>query len=73
MTEEATYYSLLVQWEKNSTWSIEYGSYDREEVEQEKYDLQYSLQSRKRVKIITTGDSQASIDSAVSKLNEGIA
>lgn len=65
------YHSLLVR--EGGRWGIEYGSYDRSEMEEERGDMIDPLNVERRlardVRIITTGETQAEIDAAVARLN----
>jgi hypothetical protein len=61
-----TYYSLLIKDKKTDPWSIHFGDYDRETVDQEKEDVS---EDYAKTRIITTGDSQADIYNAVNELN----
>ena len=71
------YFTLL---EKNydGAFTIQFGDYDREVVEQERNDIWDSMIERfwgskaKTFKIIQTGPGQKEIDEAVRKLNEKI-
>lgn len=62
-----SYFTLLIK--DDTEWCIHFGDYDREVVADEKDDLQECYGSACKMKIIRTGDSQAEIDAAVSKLN----
>ncbi|WP_085025256.1 hypothetical protein [Ensifer aridi] len=53
-------------------WAIEFGDYDLETVKDEYADMRDRGWKAKELKIITTGDTQAEIDAAVAKLNEGL-
>jgi hypothetical protein len=66
-----TYYTLLSRTSRNGQWAIEFGAYEREDVEQERDDMRDSHYEgpRPAYHIITTDDSQASIDARVAELN----
>lgn len=66
MTKTKSYYSLLIL--EAGKWSIHFGDYDREVVEDEQADVKDS-QPKVKTKIISTGDSQAAIDAKVAELN----
>ncbi|WQZ00314.1 hypothetical protein Shy_CDS0037 [Escherichia phage Shy] len=57
------YFSLLTK--TDGVWSVQFGDYDRECVEQERDDSY----SDEKCRIIKTDDTQAAIDAAVAKLN----
>ncbi len=59
------YYTLLIRDSVSSYWVIEFGDFDRENVEQEALDSYDGLDWR----IICTGDDQNSIDVRVHELN----
>lgn len=61
------YYSIVVQWERGDSFSVQFGDYDRAVVEQECEDA-YS--DAYKTKIIKSGDTTESISEAVNKLNE---
>ncbi len=64
-----SYYTLVACFDENpSEWSIEFGSYDREEVEVE-MDA-YDSYGEGFYQIITTGDAQADVEAKVNELNE---
>ncbi len=69
------YHTLLV---RHTPWGIEFGSYDRSDVEGEQEEMgsrpkgTWGYTPKKDTKIITTGDKQADIQAAVDKLNAGI-
>ena len=60
------YYSLLIH--SNGAWGVEFGDYDREEVEAER-DSYLDGNTGERTRIIRTSDQQADIDAAVAELN----
>jgi len=66
MTKTKSYYSLLIL--QDGKWSIHFGDYDRQVVEDERDDCKDS-DPKAKMKIISTGDSQAAIDAKVSELN----
>lgn len=69
-----TYFSLLSREGAESPWAIEFGDYDRECVEFEREEMHegYKGYPKKDLKIIKTGDSWDSIQSAVAALNAKI-
>jgi hypothetical protein len=62
-----TYYSIAVQFEKGDKFSLQFGDYDREVVEQEVED---SYADAHKVRIVRSGDTTAQINAAINKLNE---
>lgn len=58
------YYSLVTL--ENGLWAVQFGDYDKQVVKQEKQDSYHGTKSR----IITTEETQESIDKAVKLLNE---
>ena len=66
MTKTKSYYTLLIL--EAGKWMIHFGDYDRQVVEDERDDCKYS-DPKAKMKIISTGDSQAAIDAKVSELN----
>lgn len=60
------YYTLLVQYEKGDQWSAAFGDYDRDVVEQEKED---DYGDAHKARIVRTGDTQAAIDTEVTRMN----
>jgi hypothetical protein len=65
------YYTLLTR-EDGSMWTIHFGDYDREVVEQERQDMLEGYHSPKTLRIITTGHLQRDINAAVDRLNAGL-
>jgi hypothetical protein len=61
---EKSYYVLATR--EDGAWGVHFGDYDRAVVEQEQADCGLP---RSRTRIARTGDSQASIDAAIAKLN----
>ncbi len=63
------YFTLLVKWDDK--WSIEYGSYDRKDITDEKISLHDGHQRvpYTKMKVIETGDTQVDIDAQVDLLN----
>lgn len=72
-------YYTLVEKDYDSQWTIQFGDYDRETVEQERDDIWESMIERfhgskaRTFKIVSSADDQHSIDSAVAVLNGRIA
>lgn len=64
----ARYHTLVGRDSKAEKWSITFGDYSRDVVEQEMEDNT----DFRFFKIVTTNPSQKAIDAAVAKLNEGI-
>ncbi len=62
------YYSLIVCHKSEGVWSVQFGDYDREVVEDEVED-EWKGVPGVRTRIITTGPTQAEVDAAVAKLN----
>jgi len=62
----AKYYTLLTKDAKGDDWSIQFGDYDREVVEDEKVDSYSDCYT----KIICTHADQQSINDAVANLNK---
>lgn len=62
------YYSVITKQFKGDQWSIEFGDYDKECAIEEMEYLKDSGQYH-QIKIIRTGDNQASIDAEVRRLN----
>lgn len=62
-----SYYTLLIL--EAGKWSIHFGDYDKEVVEDEKADCKDS-DPKAKMKIIRTGDTQAEINEAVATLNK---
>lgn len=60
-----TYYSLAVKYEDG--WCLEFGSYDREDVMDERKEY---FNYTKRTRVLKTADNQAAIDKAFAKLVE---
>ena len=69
-----TYYILAVYHINKNKWFLDYGDYDKSNVEYEVYTLTNSDWNvkRKHTKIIKTLDDQQSIENEINKLNEGI-
>lgn len=64
------YYTLAVR--DGDTWSPQFGDYSRSTVKDELDDWVDSGNfTRKRCKIVTSGDTQAEINAAIAKLNAG--
>lgn len=65
------YYTLLVRHENDAPWSIEFGSYFRTEVTEERavYRIDYDI-PKFRTMVIKTDDKQASINAEVNRQNE---
>lgn len=63
---QKAYFSLVVRFDEFDQWSIQFGDYDRETVQQEATEYEGGCYA---VKIIKTADTQASIDEKVEKLN----
>lgn len=63
------YYTLLTRENAKDKWSVEFGSYEKKEVEYEKEEYK---DKGVKTKIIKTGDKQANIDKAVNELNAKI-
>jgi hypothetical protein len=66
MKNKKPFYSLLVKFEKGQPWSVQFGDYDRETVEDEAED---SYSDTFKTRIICTGPSQVEIDAKVFSLN----
>ena len=66
MSKPTAYYSLLVRFDEFDTWSIQFGDYDREVVQDELTEYEGNCFA---VKIISTPDDQASIDLVVDNMN----
>lgn len=66
MTKSASYYTLLVKYEKGDNWSIAFGDYKKAVVKQE---IEDSYVDCYKTKIICTMNNQMDIDSEVSRLN----
>ena len=62
----ARYHTLVVKFNRDDAWSVQFGDYDREVVADERDD---SYGDAYRTKIITTNDDQASINEEVRRLN----
>ena len=60
------YYTLLARESVTEPWGIQFGDYDKEVVEDEKFD---QSESWPHLKIISSKDDQASIDAKVAELN----
>ena len=69
-----TYYILAVYHTNKNKWFLDYGDYDKSNVEYEVYTLTHSDWNvkRKHTKIIKTLDNQQSIENEINKLNEEI-
>lgn len=68
-----TYYTLLSRfagWLDDTKWHIEFGAYDRDDVESERDELREKGIAKADLKIITTTDQQADIDAMVRELND---
>lgn len=61
------YYTLLIL--EAGKWSIHFGDYDKEVVQDEMADVKDS-EPKAKCKIIRTGDAQSAIDAAVNELNK---
>ena len=61
-----TYYSIAVQFDKGDTFSVQFGDYDKEVVQQEVWD---SYSGCHKVRIVRSGDTTEEINAAVAKLN----
>lgn len=68
MTDKA-YYSLLVRFNESEFWSVQFGDYDRETVEDERDDMQHGSEPVYAFKIIKTKPDQASIKAKVESIN----
>jgi hypothetical protein len=67
------YFTLLsIDGSPGCPWAIEFGDYDRDTVWDEFLEMRDRGWKRSELQIITTGDTQAEIEAAVSKLNEEI-
>ena len=62
------YYTLAVR--RNGSFEVDFGDYDREVVESERDDHLSHFVLSKDMKIVKSADDQASIESAVAKLNK---
>lgn len=60
------YFSLVVRFDEFDTWSVQFGDYDKETVQQESTEYEGGCYA---VKIIKTAANQESIDEKVAKLN----
>ena len=62
------YYSVIAKQFRGDNWSIQFGDYERENVESE---AEYMRESGERasIKIIRTVDSQKAIETEVNRLN----
>ena len=65
------YFSLLIRHEPNLPWSLEYGSYDRMDVMEERasYRAAYSI-PKNRTMVITTNPRQVCINAEVNNQNK---
>lgn len=65
------YYSLAMSLDNGITWGPDFGDYSRSVVQQELTDRKASGDHDPRTcyKIISSGDTQAEIDTAIAKLN----
>lgn len=64
-----TYYTLVTLDDNDGYWKPQFGDYNRETVEYERDDYKDNGYSSRELKIIRTGDKQADINEAVTKLN----
>lgn len=64
------YFSLLER--DDGVWRIEFGAYDRDDVEAEREDRKDHGVKISNLKIISTGAKQVDIDAAVAKLNKEV-
>lgn len=63
---QKAYFSLLVRFDEFDQWSIQFGDYDRETVQQEATEYEGGSYA---VKIINTAANQESINEKVAKFN----
>ena len=63
------YYSLIVK-EVGSPWSVQFGDFDKEVVEQELEDEKHNWPRGTRFRVIKTGAKQEEINSAIRDLNQ---
>ena len=76
--EEGTYYTLMVQDDHKSPWEPLFGAYKRMEVmaEAKEWMAAKSIGAHPKtakIRVLTTGDSQASIDGTIKMWNKGMA
>ena len=67
MPKQRKYYTLAVF---DGYWAPQFGDYDRAVVDQERQDWRDNGTLAKHLKVIATGDSDASIMAAIDKLNQ---
>ncbi len=66
-------YHTLAVWDcEGQAWGPQFGAYDRQDVDAELEDYRDHGHAKKDLKLITTSDTQAEINAAVAKLNEGV-
>lgn len=65
-TTKTVYYSIIVKFEKNDSWSVQFGDYDKECCIDE---LEDSYGDCYKAKIIKTAPDQESINAEVARLN----
>lgn len=66
----SSYFTLLVRDDASSPWCIHFGDYVLQVVREERRDLiDAETYTARNTRIITTADSQASIDAAVAQAN----
>lgn len=65
-TKQRTYYILVCRWAVGDPWSVEFGDYDRETVEEEREAMN---DCRDAIIRRVSGDTQAAIDAHVAALN----
>ncbi len=67
------YHTLLLREQQGQPWSIEFGDYDRTVVDQEMRDRKdaYDHTRKRKYLIITTGETEAEIRTAVDAMNKG--
>lgn len=64
------YFTLIVREAKNTPWSVHFGDYDRDTVEQEQADIvDAGDYAKHRTMIIQTTDQQSAIEARLAKLN----
>jgi hypothetical protein len=61
------YYSVIAQFEKGDTWSVEFGDYVRSVARDEAWAIKDD--GAYRVKVIESGDTQAEITARVAEYN----
>jgi len=76
--EERTYYTLMVQDDHKSPWAPLFGAYKRMDVMHEAKDWMAAKAigahpKTAKIRLLTTGDSQASIDGTIKMWNKGMA